>query len=68
MYTLRLLEIHLVTHIIFCQQFENGTGLIHFACHCLQEFGPTIVGDQWSDPELMQYLGASLMKEFGNNL
>ncbi|KAK7103503.1 GTP cyclohydrolase 1 feedback regulatory protein-like [Littorina saxatilis] len=31
------------------------------------ESGPTIVGDQWSDPELMEYLGATLIKEFGNN-
>ncbi|XP_076442449.1 GTP cyclohydrolase 1 feedback regulatory protein-like [Babylonia areolata] len=31
------------------------------------ESGPTIVGDQWSDPNLMDKLGAKLMKEFGNN-
>ncbi|KAL8618349.1 hypothetical protein ACOMHN_047421 [Nucella lapillus] len=31
------------------------------------ECGPTIVGDQWSDPVLMNKLGAKLIKEFGNN-
>lgn len=31
------------------------------------EIGPTIVGDEWSDPELMHFLGAELINEFGNN-
>ncbi|XP_038044234.1 GTP cyclohydrolase 1 feedback regulatory protein-like isoform X1 [Patiria miniata] len=31
------------------------------------ECGPTICGDEQSDPELMQYLGATLTKQFGNN-
>ena len=31
------------------------------------ECGPTIVGDEWSDPELMEFLGAKLVNEFGNN-
>jgi hypothetical protein len=33
-----------------------------------QECGPTIVGDEWSDPELMEFLGAKLINDFGNNL
>ncbi|XP_022101312.1 GTP cyclohydrolase 1 feedback regulatory protein-like isoform X2 [Acanthaster planci] len=32
-----------------------------------QECGPTICGDEQSDPELMHYLGATLTKQFGNN-
>ncbi|XP_071492849.1 GTP cyclohydrolase 1 feedback regulatory protein-like [Diadema antillarum] len=31
------------------------------------ECGPTICGDAESDPELMEYLGASLIKQVGNN-
>ncbi|KAJ8308601.1 hypothetical protein KUTeg_013475 [Tegillarca granosa] len=31
------------------------------------ENGPTVVGDEWSDPQLMEYLGAKLIKELGNN-
>lgn len=31
------------------------------------ENGPTIVGDEWNDVELMEYLGASLCKQLGNN-
>ncbi|XP_022101313.1 GTP cyclohydrolase 1 feedback regulatory protein-like isoform X3 [Acanthaster planci] len=31
------------------------------------ECGPTICGDEQSDPELMHYLGATLTKQFGNN-
>lgn len=31
------------------------------------ECGPTICGDEKSDPELMSYLGASLMQQVGNN-
>lgn len=34
----------------------------------MKENGPTIVGDEWSDPELMHFLGAELVHEFGNNL
>lgn len=34
----------------------------------LQESGPTFVGDEWSDPKLMEYLGASRIKALGNNL
>lgn len=26
------------------------------------------MGDEWSDPELMEFLGAKLTHEFGNNL
>jgi hypothetical protein len=33
-----------------------------------QESGPTIVGDEYSDPELMSYLGAVKKIEPGNNL
>jgi hypothetical protein len=33
-----------------------------------QETGPTIVGDEYSDPELMSYLGAVKKIEPGNNL
>ncbi|XP_033625983.1 GTP cyclohydrolase 1 feedback regulatory protein-like isoform X2 [Asterias rubens] len=31
------------------------------------ECGPTICGDEHSDPELMNYLGAKLVKQMGNN-
>ncbi|XP_067682128.1 GTP cyclohydrolase 1 feedback regulatory protein-like [Haliotis asinina] len=31
------------------------------------ENGPTVVGDEWSDMQLMDYLGASLYKQLGNN-
>ncbi|XP_014772206.1 GTP cyclohydrolase 1 feedback regulatory protein [Octopus bimaculoides] len=31
------------------------------------ENGPTMVGDEWNDVELMEYLGASLCKELGTN-
>ncbi|XP_041354682.1 GTP cyclohydrolase 1 feedback regulatory protein-like [Gigantopelta aegis] len=31
------------------------------------ERGPTTVGDEMSDLEIMQYLGASLSKQLGNN-
>ncbi|XP_005109656.1 GTP cyclohydrolase 1 feedback regulatory protein [Aplysia californica] len=31
------------------------------------DVGPTFVGDEWSDPELMEYLEASLVKVLGNN-
>ncbi|KAK6182707.1 hypothetical protein SNE40_010330 [Patella caerulea] len=31
------------------------------------ECGPTIVGDEWSDPELMESLSATLSKQLGNN-
>ena len=34
----------------------------------LQECGPTICGDEYSDPELMEFLGAKLTKQLGNNL
>ena len=34
----------------------------------VQECGPTIVGDEWSDKELMKHLGATLEKTLGNNL
>ncbi|WAR19005.1 GFRP-like protein [Mya arenaria] len=32
------------------------------------ETGPTTVGDEWSDKELMDLLGATLVKALGNNL
>ncbi|XP_075469546.1 GTP cyclohydrolase 1 feedback regulatory protein isoform X2 [Ascaphus truei] len=32
-----------------------------------QEIGPTIVGDEFSDPELMQQLGAIKRTVLGNN-
>ncbi|XP_055879337.1 GTP cyclohydrolase 1 feedback regulatory protein-like isoform X2 [Biomphalaria glabrata] len=31
------------------------------------DIGPTVVGDEWSDPELMEYLDAALIKQLGNN-
>ncbi|XP_078315669.1 GTP cyclohydrolase 1 feedback regulatory protein-like [Crassostrea virginica] len=31
------------------------------------ETGPTVCGDELSDPELMEYLGARLTKTLGNN-
>ncbi|XP_061173246.1 GTP cyclohydrolase 1 feedback regulatory protein-like [Saccostrea echinata] len=31
------------------------------------ETGPTVCGDEWSDPDLMEYLGARLTKALGNN-
>lgn len=31
------------------------------------ECGPCVVGDEWSDKELMEYLGATLTKALGNN-
>ncbi|KAJ8045537.1 GTP cyclohydrolase 1 feedback regulatory protein [Holothuria leucospilota] len=31
------------------------------------ECGPTICGDEKSDPELMEYLGATLVQQVGNN-
>ncbi|KAL4238373.1 hypothetical protein ACF0H5_003083 [Mactra antiquata] len=31
------------------------------------ECGPTMVGDEWSDPEVMAYLGATKEKVLGNN-
>ncbi|XP_054717490.1 GTP cyclohydrolase 1 feedback regulatory protein-like [Uloborus diversus] len=31
------------------------------------ENGPTIVGDEQSNPELMQFLGAELVKQLGND-
>ncbi|KAH3859469.1 GTP cyclohydrolase 1 feedback regulatory protein-like [Dreissena polymorpha] len=31
------------------------------------ECGPTTVGDEWSDKELMAYLGAELIQILGNN-
>ena len=36
--------------------------------HLIQESGPCTVGDEESDPELMRYLGAQLIKQLGNNL
>lgn len=37
-------------------------------CELFQESGPTIVGDEFSDTELMSYLGAVKKTEPGNNL
>ncbi|XP_001624167.2 GTP cyclohydrolase 1 feedback regulatory protein [Nematostella vectensis] len=31
------------------------------------ELGPTLCGDEWSDPELMALLDAELVHQFGNN-
>ncbi|XP_077999731.1 GTP cyclohydrolase 1 feedback regulatory protein-like isoform X2 [Glandiceps talaboti] len=31
------------------------------------ECGPTVCGDEHSDPELMNYLGAKLVTQLGNN-
>ncbi|CAL1543562.1 unnamed protein product [Lymnaea stagnalis] len=31
------------------------------------DVGPTVVGDEWSDKELMDYLDATLIKQLGNN-
>ncbi|KAH9499623.1 hypothetical protein Btru_074295 [Bulinus truncatus] len=31
------------------------------------DIGPTVVGDEWSDKELMEYLDATLIKLLGNN-
>ncbi|GFN99087.1 GTP cyclohydrolase 1 feedback regulatory protein [Plakobranchus ocellatus] len=31
------------------------------------DVGPTFVGDEWSDPVLMEFLDASLIKQLGNN-
>lgn len=35
---------------------------------CLQETGPTLCGDEDSDPSLMAYLGATLQDSGGNPL
>ena len=32
------------------------------------ESGPTVCGDEESDPKLMEYLGAELIEESGNPL
>ena len=41
-----------------------------FLCVCVfvQEFGPTLCGDENSDPHLMAYLGATLQDSGGNPL
>ena len=33
-----------------------------------QECGPTLCGDEWSDPDIMKYLGAELKADSGNSL
>ena len=40
--------------------------MYNFVCH--QESGPTNVGDETSDPELMTHLEAKRLKEPGNDL
>ncbi|ESO90063.1 hypothetical protein LOTGIDRAFT_192160 [Lottia gigantea] len=40
---------------------------ILISTHSRLECGPTVVGDEWSDQELMEYLGATLSKQLGNN-
>lgn len=39
-----------------------------FCCLSLQEVGPTMVGDEHSDPSLMRYLGATKRNMLGNHL
>lgn len=36
-------------------------------CLSLQEVGPTMVGDEHSDPSLMRYLGATKRNMLGNH-
>ena len=38
----------------------------HAACGHMQECGPTLCGDEESDPELMVYLNATLKDSGGN--
>lgn len=41
--------------------------LFFWTIQCYTENGPTYVGDEYSDPELMQYLCANKITEPGNN-
>lgn len=47
---------------------QNEPLIICLVLNALQMVGPTIVGDEHSDAELMERLGAKLHKQMGNNL
>lgn len=68
------------THYLYCDSSELWEGgnkecadayrivhnrNVHFS---LQEVGPTMVGDEHSDPNLMNYLGATKRNMLGNHL
>ncbi|KAJ8308290.1 hypothetical protein KUTeg_013164 [Tegillarca granosa] len=54
--------------IEFCGRQWTFDDVTERACfQTMNENGPTVVGDEWSDPQLMEYLGAKLIKELGNN-
>uniref|UniRef100_A0A8C8DLI8 GTP cyclohydrolase 1 feedback regulatory protein n=1 Tax=Oryzias sinensis TaxID=183150 RepID=A0A8C8DLI8_9TELE len=52
------LLVHFQHLFLFCCKVCN---------HCWQETGPTNVGDEFSDPAVMNYLGARKTTVLGNN-
>lgn len=51
--------------------FSTDTLQVHtviFKKILLQEVGPTLCGDENSDPEVMNLLGAELVHQFGSSL
>ncbi|XP_046847956.1 GTP cyclohydrolase 1 feedback regulatory protein-like [Xenia sp. Carnegie-2017] len=64
--------IYILTSFIFlgsrcCIEKDSNMPYIIISTMIRTESGPTIVGDEWSDPELMNYLKAKLSQEYGNN-